>query len=206
MKSYIAIICLSFLGFSNAFSQGLNVGDKADGFKLKNTDGKFVSLSDYPDAKGFTVIFTCNHCPYAKAYQDRIIALDKKYKSKGYPVIAINSNDPETVPEDSYANMVIRAKEKGFTFPYLFDETQAVCRKFGAKRTPHVFLLQKNGPDLFVRYIGAIDDNFEDATKVSTPYLANAIDALLSGSTPEPSFTKAIGCTIKEKPVKIAGN
>lgn len=202
MKNYILFICLSFFGLSSAFSQGLNVGDKASDFKLKNTDGKFVSLSDYPDAKGFAVIFTCNHCPFSKAYEDRIVALDKKYKTKGYPVIAINSNDPEVYPDDSYENMVIRAKEKGFTFPYLYDETQDVCKQFGAKRTPHVYLLQKNGADLFVKYIGAIDDNSEDAAKVTAPYLANAIDALLKGNTPDPSFTKAIGCAIKMKAAK----
>ena len=202
MKNYIAIICFSFLGLSAAFSQGYNVGDKATGFKLKNTDGKMVSLSDYPDAKGFTVIFTCNPCPYAKAYEDRIVALDKMYKPKGFPVIAINPNDPAVSPDDSYANMIIRAKDKGFTFPYLFDETQEVYKTFGAKRTPHVYLLQKKGTELFVRYIGSIDDNYEDAAKVTVPYLANAIDALLAGGTPDPSFTKAIGCAIKVKQAK----
>lgn len=202
MKSFIVIFCLSFLALSSAYSQGYNVGDKATGFNLKNTDGKFVSLSDYPDAKGFTVIFTCNHCPYAQAYQDRIIELDKKYKAKGYPVIAISSNDPEIVPEDSYDNMVLRAKEKKYTFPYLFDETQDVCRKYGATRTPQVFLLEKKGSDLILQYTGAIDDNSQDASKVTAPYLTNAIDALLAGITPEPSFTKAIGCGIKLKDAK----
>lgn len=197
MKHLISLIGITLFAFSTAFSQGYKVGDKAEGFKLKNTDGKMVSLVDYPTAKGFTVIFTCNHCPYAKAYQDRIIAIDKKYKSKGYPVIAINSNDPGALPEDSYANMIVRAKEKGFTFPYLVDETGDICRKYGATRTPQVFLLEKKGGDLIVCYTGAIDDNSQDASKVTTSYLANAIDALLAGSTPEPSFTKAIGCGIK---------
>ena len=181
------------------FSQGYNVGDKASDFKLKNVDGKSVSLSDYPDAKGFTIIFTCNHCPYAIAYQDRIIELDKKYKALGYPVIAINPNDPEINPEDSYEKMIVRAKEKGFTFPYLFDETQEVYRKYGAKRTPHVYVVEKRGSDLVVQYIGAIDDNYQDASKVTAPYLANALDALLAGKTPDPNFTKAIGCSIKDK-------
>ena len=92
-----------------------------------------------------------------------------------------------------------RAKEKGFTFPYLFDETQVIYRKYGAKHTPHVFLLEKKGPDYYVRYIGAIDDNFEDETKVSQTYLANAIDALLAGKPPDPASTKAVGCSIKDK-------
>jgi peroxiredoxin len=182
-----------------SYSQGYSVGDAASDFKLKNTDGKLVSLNDFPGSKGFIVVFTCNHCPYAKAYQDRIQALDKKYKSLGFPVIAINPNDPSLVPEDSYSNMVALAKQKGITYPYLFDETQEVYRKFGAKRTPHVYLLQKDGNRLVVKYIGAIDDNYEDASSVKTSYLANAIDALLAGRTPDPTLTKAIGCSIKDK-------
>jgi peroxiredoxin len=181
------------------FSEGYKTGDNASDFKLKNVDGKFVSLADFPKAKGFIVIFTCNHCPYAKAYQDRIIDIDKKYKQLGYPVIAINSNDPGLSPEDSYDQMIVRAKEKGFTFPYLFDETQTVYRTYGATRTPHVFLLQKQGRELVVKYIGAIDDNYEDPAKVSKPYLANAINSVIAGKTPDPSYTKAIGCSIKDK-------
>ncbi len=196
------IILISGLALQAANSQGYNVGDKASDFKLKNVDGKYVSLSDYPDATGFIVIFTCNHCPYAIAYQDRIIELNKEYEVLGYPVVAINSNDPDIAPDDSYENMVVRAKEKGFTFPYLYDETQEVYRKYGAKRTPHVYLLQKNGKDLVVRYIGAIDDNSQDASKVTTPYLANAIEALIAGKAPDPSMTKAIGCSIKDKAVQ----
>jgi len=202
MKIFAALFSISMFTMPAAFSQGYNVGDKASDFKLKNTDGKLVSLSDYPDAKGFIIIFTCNHCPYAKAYQDRIIKLDKKYKQLGFPVIAISPNDPDLVPEDSYDNMVLLAREKGFTFPYLFDGTQEVYRKYGAKRTPHVYLLRKKGGELIVQYIGAIDDNYQDATKVTIPYLANALDALLAGRTPEPTFTKAIGCSIKDKLVQ----
>ena len=145
MKRILIISLISILALPAIFAQGYNVGDKASDFKLKNVDGKYVSLGDYKEAKGYTVIFTCNHCPYAIAYQDRIIELDKKYKELGYPVIAINSNDPEIAPDDSYDKMIIRAKEKKYTFPYLFDETQEVYRKYGAKRTPHVYLLQKKG-------------------------------------------------------------
>src|SRR5208337_204464 len=126
MKKFTIITTL-FLSISSfLFAQGYNIGDKATDFKLKNVDGKYVSLSDYSTAKGFVVVFTCNHCPYAKAYQDRIIEIDKKFKTLGYPVIAINSNDPGSSPEDSYDQMIVRSKEKGFTFPYLFDETQSV--------------------------------------------------------------------------------
>jgi peroxiredoxin len=202
MKNIITLVLISLFAVSTAFSQGYKVGDKATGFKLKNIDGKMVSLSDFPDTKGFTVIFTCNHCPYAKAYQDRIIAIDKKYKSKGYPVIAISSNDPEVNAEDSYDNMIARAKEKGFTFPYLYDESGDICRKYGATRTPQVYVLEKKGSDLILQYTGAIDDNSQDAGKVTAHYLTNAIDALLAGKTPEPAFTKAVGCGIKLREVK----
>jgi peroxiredoxin len=202
MKRFLLLLGISLSSITATFAQGYQVGDKASDFKLKNIDGKFVSLSNYPNAKGFVVIFTCNHCPYAKAYQDRIIQLDKKYKPKGYPVIAINSNDPQIEPTDSYQNMIVRAKEKGYTFPYLFDETQNVYREYGAKRTPHVFLLQKEGGNLVVKYIGAIDNNYQDASKVTDPYVSNAVDALLAGREPNPTFTKAIGCSIKDKQYK----
>lgn len=179
------------------FAEGYQVGDKATDFRLLNIDGKMVSMSDFADAKGIIVIFTCNHCPYSKAYEDRIIALDRKYKIEGYPVLAINPNDSVRMPEDSYSNMQIRAREKGFTFPYLLDAGQHVTKAYGASRTPHVFLLQKEGSDYFVRYIGAIDDNSQDPEAVEHHFVENAVNALLAGKEPDPNFTKAIGCTIK---------
>ena len=186
----LAAVQLSFAG-------GFKVGDKATDFKLKNIDGKMVSLADYESAKGFIVIFTCNHCPYSVAYEDRIIELDKKYKSMGYPVIAINPNNPEVNPGDSYALMQTRAKEKGFTFPYLFDEGQKVYPIYGATRTPHVFLLNKEEKNLVVKYIGAIDNNSANAEDADEKFLANAVDAVIDGKKPSPDFTKAIGCSIK---------
>ena len=175
------------------------VGENAADFKLKNVDGKWVSMSDYQDAKGLIIVFTCNHCPYAKAYEDRIIALDKKYADAGFPVIAINPNDPSAYPDDSYENMQKRAKDKGYTFPYLFDEEQTVYPLFGATKTPHVFVLANTGSGFTVEYIGAIDDNYEDASKVTNKYVENAVDALLAGNKPEIATTKAIGCSIKAR-------
>lgn len=202
MKSLLLIASVLLASGLNA-GEGYKVGDKAASFKLKNTDGKMVSLSDFSDAKGFVVVFTCNHCPYAKAYQDRLIEIDKQFKKMGYPVIAVNPNDPEVEPGDSYEAMVTRAREKGYTFPYLFDEKQAVNKNYGATKTPHVFLLQKNNNgELIVKYIGAIDDNYQDASAVKTPYLKNALEALLKGKDPEPDFTKAIGCSVKVKPAQ----
>jgi peroxiredoxin len=178
--------------------QGYKPGDKAIDFKLKGVDGKFVSMADYHDAKGFVVIFTCNTCPYAVAYEDRIIELDKKYKALGYPVIAINPNNPAVQPGDSFDKMVERAKEKGFTFPYLFDEGQTVYPVYGATHTPHVYILDRKGSDLIVSYTGAIDNNYRDASAANEHYVASAIDALKEGRGPNVTTTKAIGCTIKK--------
>jgi peroxiredoxin len=178
---------------------GYKVGDKAMDFKLKNIDSKMVSLADYKDAKGFIVVFTCNHCPFAKAYEDRIIALDNKYKAKGYPVIAINPNDPTVVQEDDFKTMQERAKAKNYGFPYLVDETQNITKAYGATRTPDVFVLQKSGNDYIVKYMGAIDDNSDDASAVKEKYVENAVDALLAGKAVTPSSTKALGCGIKWK-------
>jgi len=192
---FLALICMGCILLTNA--QGYKVGDQASDFQLKNIDSKMVSLSDYNDAKGFVVIFTCNHCPYSVAYEDRIIELDKRYKKMGFPVIAINPNDPVTVPSDSWENMKKRALKKGFTFPYLFDESQEVYVRYGATRTPHVFLLKKQNKDLIVEYIGTIDNNYKNSEKVTQHFLADAIESLLKGEKPNLDTTKAIGCSIK---------
>lgn len=178
-------------------AKGYAVGDIATDFSLKNIDGNMVSLADYGDAKGFIVIFTCNHCPYSVANEDRIVELDGKYKGKGYPVIAINPNNPETYPADSYENMIVRAKEKGFTFPYLLDEGQKIFPQYGATKTPHVYVLEKTAEGNRVAYIGAIDDNVKDASSAETRYVEDAVDALLAGKKPPVTETKAIGCSIK---------
>ena len=197
MKKFgiVALLALVIMSFSS-LPAGYKVGDKATDFKLKSVDGKMYSMADYKDVKGFIVVFTCNHCPFAVKYEDRIVALAKKYKSLGYELIAINPNDPAAQPEDSFDLMKVRAKEKGFTFPYLFDEGQKVYPQYGATKTPHVFLLDKS---LTVKYIGAIDDNVDDAAAVKERYLENAIAALEKNQEANPSMTKAIGCSIKVK-------
>jgi peroxiredoxin len=195
----LAFITALIITAAFASSTGYNIGDKAIDFKLKNVDGKMVSMADYKEAKGFIVVFTCNHCPYAKKYEDRIIALNTKYKSQGYPVIAINPNDTTIVAEDSYTNMQARAKAKNYSFPYLIDLTQSVAKTYGAKSTPHVFVLQKSGADLMVKYIGAIDDNSDDASAVKEKYVENAVDELIAGKAVTKTSTKAIGCGIKWK-------
>jgi peroxiredoxin len=177
--------------------RGYKIGDEATDFRLENVDGRMVSLSDYKDAKGFIVIFTCNTCPYAVANEDRIIALDKKYKPKGYPVIAINPNDPAAQPDDTMEKMHIKAKEKGFTFPYLMDKGQKIYPQYGATKTPHTYILQKVNRKNIVQYIGAIDNSSRDASAVTERYVEDAVDALLNGKTPKIKSTKAIGCSIK---------
>lgn len=197
----LSIMMIAFISdFTNnnvIKDSGYQIGDMVSDFELKNVDGKMISLSDFKDAEGFIITFTCNTCPFAIAYEDRIIALDKKYASKGYPVIAINPNNPLVQPGDTYQAMQKRAKEKGFTFPYLVDEGQKVYPKYGATKTPHMYVLQKTKKGIVVKYIGAIDDNHQDASAVKTKYVENAVDALLKGEEIKQRETKAIGCSIK---------
>lgn len=179
---------------SPAEAGGYNIGDIATDFSLKNVDGSMVSLADFTEAKGFVIVFTCNHCPYSVMYEDRLLALDAKIKPMGYQLIAINPNDPEIYEGDSYELMKVRADEKGFTFPYLFDEGQKIFPQYGATKTPHVYLLNA---DRSVLYIGAIDDNAQDAEAVSDTYLLDAVMAHSEDRLIYPSVTKAIGCSIR---------
>ena len=198
MKTLLtAALALAF-AFTAQAGGGYKVGDKARSFDLKNVDGKMVSLDKAAGAKGAIVVFTCNHCPFSKMYEDRIVALNAKYANKGYPVVAINPNDPKKSPEDDFATMQTRAKEKSFSFPYLVDESQEIAKAYGAARTPHVFVLTKQAAgDYTVSYIGAIDDNANEPASVSTKYVEAAVDNLLAGKKPAPDKTAAIGCTIK---------
>ncbi len=177
--------------------KGYQIGSEVTDINLLNVDNKRISFSDFSDAKGFIVIFTCNTCPYAVASEDRINALDAEFKTKGYPVIAINPNNPEVQPDDTFVLMQQKAKEKGFTFPYLFDESHKVYAQFGAAKTPHVYLIQKEGDKNIVKYIGAIDDNVRKASSVKERFLANAINELLAGKEISLKETKAIGCSVK---------
>jgi peroxiredoxin len=198
MKKYLFLASIFLAIAIQGLSQnaGYKIGDKAIDFNLKSTDGKFYSLESLKKGKGFIVIFTCNHCPFSQAYEQRIIALHKKYAPKGMPVVAINPNDSVREPEDSYENMKKRAKKYKYPFVYLVDETQAIAKAYGAMRTPHVFVLDANRN---VIYIGAIDDNFEDPKLVKEKYLENALDAFLNGKPITNPLTKAIGCGIKWK-------
>ena len=173
---------------------GYQVGDTARDFQLKSVDGKMISLTSYEYAKGYIVIFTCNTCPYSKMYEDRIIALHNEFAGKGYPVVAINPNDESKSSGDSFEEMIVRARDKGFKFPYVQDKTQELAKAYGATNTPHVYVLNK---DRKVVYIGSIDNNARDATDADKFYVKDAINALENNKDPEVSKTKAIGCTIK---------
>lgn len=205
MKRSILFSLFTLFLLSMTAPQGYRVGDVIADFDLPNATNavkgidKKVSLGDYENTKGNIIIFTCNTCPYAIAYEDRIIALHKKYKAKGFPVVAIMPNDVNRKPGDSFPNMKKRAIDKGFEFAYLYDESQAVARKFGARRTPQVYLVEKQEKGHVVRFIGAIDDNVWSSEGVKEKYLEDAVDAILAGKDVDKDYVKAVGCTIKWK-------
>ena len=194
---YNILILFTTLFCSQPFDDGYDIGDIATDFSLENIDGSFVSLSDFKDAKGFIIVFTCNTCPYAVLYEDRIEALNKKYAHQGYPVIAIMPNNVETKPGDSMMSMRERAIDKGFTFPYLIDADQKIYPQYGATKTPHVFILESTSRGPLVRYIGGIDDNYKDASLVKIRYVEEVIESLKNGYEIKQTKTKAIGCSIK---------
>jgi len=195
----VLFACFIMLGIMAKAQSGYQVGNVAADFDLKNVDGKNVSLASYEKAKGYIVVFTCNTCPVAKIYQDRVEALNKTYAAKGYPVIAINTNDPVASPGDSYVKMQERAKEKNFSYAYLEDPNHVYTKKYGAMKTPHVFVLQKTAKGNEVAYIGAIDNDQEDTNTSKTTFVQNAINSLLKGEKPAITSTKAVGCSIKWK-------
>jgi peroxiredoxin len=169
----------------------LKIGDAGPDFKgIIGTDDKQHALDDYKDAKAVVVAFICNHCPVAVAYEDRLVKLQADYKDKGVQLIAVNVN---TLPADRLDKMKERAEAKGFNFPYLYDETQKIGRDFGAKVTPHVFVLDK---DRKLAYVGAID-NSQNADKAEKHYLRDALDAIVEGKTPDEPVTRQFGCGIK---------
>lgn len=198
MKKILFMSAALLLILASPMQAQLKIGDKAPDFKLRNVDNSWVALKDYSDQKGVVVIFSCNHCPYVKLYEERYVALQKEFGPRKFPLVAINSNDSTIVAEDGFSYMVQNAAEKGFNFPYLLDDKQ-LFKAYGATRTPHVYLLKNDGKHFTVAYIGAIDDNPQDASDVKDRYLAQAIEAVLKGEQPSPAETRAVGCTIKFK-------
>lgn len=201
MKKIILLFTLALSAFLAQAQTGttLKAGDAAPDFKLKNVDNKEVSFGSFPNAKGYIVVFTCNTCPYAVGYEQRIIDLDKKFKPQGYPVIAINPNDPEASTADTFNKMQDLAKEKKYPFPYLFDAGQKITDEYGAKRTPHIFIVSKTAKGNVVEYVGAIDNDPEGTKAEKVKYAEDVIASLKSGQKPAVTQTKEIGCTVKRK-------
>jgi peroxiredoxin len=200
MKKYliITLATLMIAGLLNAQSP-YKAGDIAADFKLKNVKGEMISLADYNDADGFIVAFWCNTCPVVKKYDQRLQDLHTKYSPKGYPVVAINPNSPAVSPGDSYEKMKEAAADKNYSFDYLFDETQEVARKYGATNTPHIYILSWRDGKLVVEYVGAIDNNADDAAAADKKYAEDALESILEGRPVPVAGTKAVGCTIKWK-------
>ncbi|MDZ7900833.1 MAG: thioredoxin family protein [Arcicella sp.] len=186
---------------SSMADKGYAIGDVVADFKLKSTSGGMTSMTQNRSAKGYIIVFTCNHCPFSKAYESRVMALDKKYASQGYPVLAINPNDPNAYEEDTFENMQAVAKSKGYTFEYLQDETQNIARAFGAARTPSTYVVKREGDKFYMQYIGGIDDNSQDANGVTKRYIEDAVNNLLAGKPVVVNMTKSVGCAIKWKGV-----
>lgn len=196
MKKVLFSILIFAVFFSILSFTFIQNEKKVADFKLLNVDGKYVSLADYPKAKGFIVVFTCNHCPFAKLYPDRLNALQEKYAKKDIPVIAISSTDTISYEEDSFNQMILTAKENKFTFPYLYDGNQAVAKNFNAQKTPHAYVIWKEKKQWVIKYNGAIDNNGAEPEKVTEPYVEQAVDALLLHKKIKMPETKSIGCQI----------
>lgn len=174
----------------------IKIGDKLPEFSLVATDHKIYSTKDFKDKDILIVMFTCNHCPYVQAYEERLITLQNEYKDKGVQFIAINSNDEKYYPEDSFEGMINRANIKNYSFPYLRDETQEIAKSFGATFTPEIFLFDKNRR---MQYHGRVDDNWQEPNKVRKSNLKDAIEAILTGQEVNRANTQAIGCSVKWK-------
>jgi peroxiredoxin len=199
MKTYITTALAILSLFASAQNGTLTPGQTAPDFALINVNNKQVSFKDYPNAKGFIVVFTCNTCPYSKAYEQRINELNEKYAAKGFPVIAINPNDPNASPGDSFEKMKEHAKSSKFNFPYLYDKDQDITTRYGAKSTPHVFLINKTTNGNIIEYTGAIDNDTPNTNSNKTNFLDEAVGALLKNEKPGRQVTKAIGCSVKWK-------
>jgi len=170
----------------------LQTGEPAPDFELPGVDGNDYTLDSF-DASALVVVFTCNHCPVAKAYQDRLVAFAADYDDAD--LVAINPNDAEEYPDDSFENMVERAESEGFNFPYLRDESQDVARAYGAECTPHAFVFDA---DRELVYQGAIDDDRE-GEDVTEQYVRDAVDAVLAGESFDTDTVSPMGCSVKWK-------
>jgi peroxiredoxin len=180
-------------------SQAPVLGSVAPDFSLPGVDGKIYSLATFAQAKALVVVFMCNHCPYVIAVQDRINALAREYLSKGVKLVAINSNDAEKYPDDSFEAMKVRAREKNYVFPYLRDESQKVARAYDAFCTPDFYVYANQGKNFVLKYSGRLDDHWKEPSQVTRRELALALDAILAGEEPSTDQKSSMGCSIKWK-------
>ncbi|MEW5876814.1 MAG: thioredoxin family protein [Acidobacteriota bacterium] len=201
MKAKVLAVLLvaMALGPAWALKPGDSLPESVANVKMKGVDGKEVTLKELMGAKGLLVIFSCNHCPWVKAWQARMVALGNEYSQKGVGVVAVNSNDVTAYPDDDMEHMIAQAKEHGYRFPYVMDATSDVARAFGATRTPEAFLFDAQGK---LVYHGAIDDNAEKPQEVKKTYLADALAAVVAGKPVPVAETKALGCSIKFRQAK----
>jgi len=187
------VFCLAFLWVNQIFGQEI---DLAKNFPLKNVDGKMVSPADYPDAKGFILIFTCNHCPFAKLYPPRFNQLHRQFNSLGVPLFAISSTDTVEYEDDGFPYMIQKASKENFEFPYLMDGSQELAKQFKAQKTPHAYVIWKVQGKWQIQYDGAIDDNGANPEKVERSYVKEAVESLLAGRPIKEAKTASIGCQI----------
>lgn len=194
-------LCIFFLISTTSKAQNTyKLGDVVNDFSLKNIDGKVVSMANYTNVNGFIVVFYSEQCPLSLAYEDRMIALNVKYATKGFQVLAINPNDITTKPNNNFEIMIASAKNKVYTFPYLFDENQEVSAAFGAKSTPQVYLLQNTKKGFILAYTGLIDNDIEDINSFnSIKYVENAVNQLIAGKKITINQTNFMGCPINYK-------
>ncbi len=205
-KSVFLPLVVFFLMNATFAKQPYTIGDYASDFKLKNIRGEYVSLSDMGNVKGYILVFSCNTCPVVKKYEQRLIDLHAEFSGQGYPVVAINSNDKSVSPGDSYEEMKKVAMNKNYPFEYLYDESQEVAREYGATNTPHVYVVSKRNSHLSIEYVGAIDNNADDASGAGKHYVKDVVNALIKGYEIPYTNTKAVGCGIKWKAAgKVAG-
>ena len=198
----LVTISLTILALISAVGQvpkGYTIGDVVADFRLKNVDERIIALADYRTQKGVIVVFTSNHCPFAKSYEDRLLSLNQRFAGQGFPVLAIQPNDPVAYEDDSFENMKARARERNYTIPYLLDDTQSVARAFGVTKTPQVYILKQTNGQFTVQYIGAIDDNPQDSNSVRAHYAEDAVTSLLAGRAIAQPVTRPIGCGVKWK-------
>jgi peroxiredoxin len=199
LQTFLAAFALLLAMNLLAQTTMLKPGEKAPLIKLKSTEGKTVSFDSYPAAKGFIIVFIANSCPFSKIYEQRIIDLHKKYNALNYPVLAINSNDPQLSPEDRISKMKERAKAKRYPFAYLIDDKQVAADSYGARSTPQVFIISKQRQDYILEYSGAVDNDASNKNPDKVNYTSDAVDALIRNTKPAIRTTKSIGCSISRK-------